>query len=87
MSLKKLKLLEMQILKTLIFPRAVKKLQNWVNVSFLFYLKVFSVFIVNGSAIVSNKHGKIKKWKRCAKLVVCSLVHVLTHMLENEVYC
>ena len=38
---------ELQFLKTLIFPRALLKLQNWVNFS--------NLFIVNGSTM--------KRWK------------------------
>ena len=37
---------ELQILKTLIFPRAPQKLQNWVNFSMFSYLKFFCVFII-----------------------------------------
>ena len=37
---------ELQFLKTLIFARALEKLQNWVNFSFL-SLKFFSVSIIN----------------------------------------
>ena len=32
---------KMKFLKTLLFPRALQKLQNWVNVSFISYLKFF----------------------------------------------
>ena len=42
---------ELQFLKTLIFPRAIYKLQNWVNFSIV-YLKLFSAFNINASAIV-----------------------------------
>ena len=38
---------ELQFLKTLIFPRALLKLQNWVNFN--------NLFIVNGSTM--------KRWK------------------------
>ena len=38
---------ELQFLKTLIFPRALLKLQNWVNFS--------NLFIINGSTM--------KRWK------------------------
>ena len=38
---------ELQFLKTLIFPRALLKLQNWVNFS--------NLFVVNGSTM--------KRWK------------------------
>ena len=38
-----------QHLKTLIFPGALEELQNWVNFSIFSYLKVFPVFIINGS--------------------------------------
>ena len=39
-------MLELQFLKTLIFLRALWKLQNWVIFSFFSYLKFFSVSIV-----------------------------------------
>ena len=42
---------ELQFLKTLDFPGALWKLQNWVNFCIFSYLKVFSVFIINGSNI------------------------------------
>ena len=37
---------KMKFLKTLIFPRALQKLQNWVNVSFISYLKFFCLTIL-----------------------------------------
>ena len=36
---------ELQFLETLNFPRALWKLQNWVNFRFVSYLKFFSVSI------------------------------------------
>ena len=41
----KIRQVELQFLKTLIFPTALKKLQNWVIFSNFSYLKFFSVFI------------------------------------------
>ena len=37
---------KLKILKMLIFPRALQKLQNWVNFSFFSYLKFFCFSIV-----------------------------------------
>ena len=36
----------LQFLKMPIFPRALSKLQDWVNLSFFPYLKFFSVSII-----------------------------------------
>ena len=49
---------ELQFLKTLIFPRVLKELQNWLNFRIFSCLKFFSVFIINGSTIHFKKHGK-----------------------------
>ena len=48
---------ELQFLKTLIFLRAIYKLQNWVDFSTFSHLKFFSVFIINGSTILVSKNG------------------------------
>ena len=56
-------MLELQFLKTFIFPRALWMLQNWVNFSIFSYLKFFSVFIINSSTILFSKPAKIKRWK------------------------
>ena len=39
-------MLKLQFLKTLIFSRALQKLQNWVHFSFFSYLKFFCVSII-----------------------------------------
>ena len=44
---------ELEFLKTLIFPRALRKLHNCVDLSIFSYLKLFSVFTINGSTIKS----------------------------------
>ena len=46
---------ELQFLKTLIFPRVLENLQNWVNFHFLSHLKFFSVSIIKKMFIVSVK--------------------------------
>ena len=46
---------EMQFFKKLIFPRA--------QFGFFSYLKLFSVFVINGSTILFSKHRKIKRRK------------------------
>ena len=52
---------ELQFLKTLIFLRALQKLQNWVNFSFFFYSKFFCVSIIKKMTfIVSVKPNQIK---------------------------
>ena len=43
---------ELQLLKTLVFPRAFQKLHNCVNSSIFVYLRFFSVFIINGSTVL-----------------------------------
>ena len=53
---------ELQLLKMLICPRA-RRLQNRVNFSIFTNLKLFTVFIINGSTILFSKHGKIEKLK------------------------
>ena len=50
---------DLQFLKKLIF---IRDLQNWVNISIFSYLKLFSVFIINGSAILFSNHGQIKRY-------------------------
>ena len=47
-----LQIYELQFLKKLIFPRALSKLKNWINISIFSYLKLFSVSIINGSCEV-----------------------------------
>ena len=47
---------ELQFLKTLIFLRAIYKLQNWVDFSIFSHLKFFYVFIINGSIILVSKN-------------------------------
>ena len=39
-------MLKLQFSKTLIFPTALQKLQNWVNFSFFSYLKFICVSII-----------------------------------------
>ena len=52
---------ELHFLKTLIFPRALWKLQNWVNLSFSSPLKCFSVWIIDKMMfIVSVKPNQIE---------------------------
>ena len=53
----------LRFLQMLLFPRALQKLQNGVNLRF-FYLKLFCVLIINASIILFSKHGKIKRSKR-----------------------
>ena len=43
---------DLQFLKTPIFARALVKLQNSVNFTIFSYLRVFPVFIINGSTIL-----------------------------------
>ena len=53
---------KLKILKTLIFPRALQKLQNWVNFSFFPYLKLFCFSIIKKMTfIISVKPNEIKK--------------------------
>ena len=40
------------IIKNVIFPRAYLKLQKWVNFSFFFYLKFFSVYIIKKMTLI-----------------------------------
>ena len=40
------------------------KVTEWSKCKHFTYLKIFSVFIINGSTILFSKHGKIKTWKR-----------------------
>ena len=49
--------MQLPFLKTLIFLRALYKLQNWVNFSSFSHLKFISVFIINATTILFNKHG------------------------------
>ena len=39
----------LQFLKTLIFARALSKLQNSINFTIFSYFRFFAVFIINGS--------------------------------------
>ena len=53
---------ELQFLERLIFPRALKKLENWVNFSFSSHLKFFSVYIIKKMTfVVSVKPNQIEK--------------------------
>ena len=52
---------ELQFLKSQIFPRALLKLQNWVNFSFFSYLKYFSVSVIKKMTFIfSVKPNQIK---------------------------
>ena len=64
-----LKVPELQFLKTLIFFRALWKLQNWVNFSFFFSdLKIFSLSIIKEmTRIVNVKPNWNKEWKKTEK--------------------
>ena len=53
---------ELQFLKTPILSSALSKLQNGVNFSIFFLFKL-PVFIINGSSIFFNKHGKTERLK------------------------
>ena len=52
---------KLKFLKTLIFPRALQKLQNGVNFSFFSYLKFFCFSISVKERIKENKKIKVKK--------------------------
>ena len=72
---------ELQFFKTLIFHRALSRLQNRTIFRF-FYLKFFSVFIISGSIILIRGHEKIKE----GNFELCGLL-VVGCVLENSVYC
>ena len=58
---------ELQFLKTLIFPRAIWKLENWVNFSFFSYLIFFSVSITKKMTFIVRLNLiniELKKIKR-----------------------
>ena len=52
-------MLELQFLKTLIFPTSLLKLQTWVSFSIFSYLKFFFAFIINGITIISCEVGPL----------------------------
>ena len=58
---------ELQVLKTLIFPRALYWLKNWLYFIFS-YLKFFSVFIINARTIPSVNMERLKH-----NLALCGL--------------
>ena len=44
---------ELQFFQAVVFPRARKKLQNWVSYGFFSYLKFFSVSIIEKMTFVA----------------------------------
>ena len=53
---------ELQFLERLIYPRALKKLENWVNFRSSSHLKFFSVCIIKKMTfIVSVKPNQVEK--------------------------
>ena len=86
---------KMKFLKTLIFPRALEKLQNWVNFSFISYLKFFCFTILTKLTftvgvnlikwrIKGNKEIKVeKKYDDNLSLVSSVLLRKLRLRQEN----
>ena len=86
---------KMKFLKTLIFPRALQKLQNWVNFSFISYLKFFCFTILTKLTfaigvnlikwrIKGNKEIKVeKKYNDNLSLVSSVLLRKLRLRQEN----
>ena len=51
------------IFKTLIFLRALWKLQNWASFSIFSYQRFFLSTFFKCSTILFSKNGKVKRWK------------------------
>ena len=83
-------MLEMKYLKTLIFPRALKKLQISVNFSFLSYVEYFSVsivkkikFIVRDKQLYRIKEKKEIKVKKNISSIVCEVIETLFFFVKH----